>query len=83
MASGCPVVTSNCYGSKEIAGDAAVLVDPLSVDSIAEGIRRVLTQPQLRENLIDKGRRRSQSFTWERCARQTLDVLERVARQGG
>jgi alpha-1,3-rhamnosyl/mannosyltransferase len=56
-----------------------MLVDPLSVDSIAEGIRRVLTQPSLRQDLIDKGRNRSQSFTWERCARQTLEVLERVA----
>ncbi|MFL6604128.1 MAG: glycosyltransferase family 4 protein [Steroidobacteraceae bacterium] len=83
MASGCPVVTSNCYGSKEIAGDAAVLVDPLSVDSIADGIRRVLTQSSLRQELIDKGRTRSQSFTWERCARQTLDVLERAGRPSG
>ena len=83
MASGCPVVTSNCYGSKEIAGDAAVLVDPLSVDSIADGIRRVLTQSSLRQELIDKGRTRSQSFTWERCARQTLDVLERAGRPRG
>lgn len=79
MASGCPVVTSNCYGSKEIAADAAVLVDPLSVDSIAAGIHRVLTEPVLRAELIEKGRRHSQSFTWERCARQTLDVLERIA----
>ena len=81
MASGCPVVTSNCYGSKEIAGEAAMLVDPLSVDSIAHGIRRVLTEPLLRQDLIEKGRRHSQSFTWQRCARQTLELLERIAQR--
>jgi glycosyltransferase involved in cell wall biosynthesis len=81
MASGCPVVTSNCYGSKEIAGAAAVLVDPLSVDSIAHGIRRILTEPLLRQELIEKGRRHAQSFTWQRCARQTLEVLGRIAQQ--
>jgi len=78
MASGCPVVTSNCYGSKEIAGDAAVLVEPESVDSIADGIRSVLTRPELRQNLAERGVRHSASFTWERCAAQTLDVLERI-----
>ena len=78
MASGCPVVTSNCYGSKEVAGDAAVLVDPKSVDSIAAGIRSVLTRPELRRDLIARGHEHSRAFTWERCAGQTLDVLERI-----
>ncbi len=81
MASDCPVVTSNCYGSKEIAADAAVLVDPKSVESISEGIHSILTRPQLRQELTERGRRRSQEFTWERCARQTLEVLERIGRQ--
>jgi glycosyltransferase involved in cell wall biosynthesis len=79
MASGCPVVTSNRYGSKEIAGDAAVLVDPESVDSIAEGIERVLGEPLLRARLIQAGYERSREFTWDRCALQTLNVLERIA----
>jgi glycosyltransferase involved in cell wall biosynthesis len=80
MASGCPVVTSNCYGSREIAADAAMLVDPLSVENIAEGIDRVLTERAFRHDLIAKGYLRSRSFTWERCAQQTLAVLERVGR---
>jgi glycosyltransferase involved in cell wall biosynthesis len=80
MASGCPVVTSNCYGAKEIAAEAAVLVDPKSVDSIAEGIERVLSEPPLRASLIQKGYERSSVFTWDRCAAQTLSVLERIAR---
>jgi glycosyltransferase involved in cell wall biosynthesis len=81
MASGCPVVTSNCYGSKEIAGGAAVLVEPESIDSIADGIRRVLTRPALRRKLIERGLRHSRAFTWERCASQTLDLLERIGGQ--
>ncbi len=81
MASGCPVVTSNCYGSKEIAADAALLVDPLSVDDIAAGIRDVLTRLPMRQELIERGRRHSQDFTWERCARQTLEVLERIGNE--
>src|SRR5450432_3401800 len=79
MASGCPVVTSNRYGAKEIAGDAAVLVDPESVDSIAEGIERVLSERLLRARLIHAGYERSRGFTWDRCAVQTLNVLERIA----
>ncbi|HUI63042.1 MAG TPA: glycosyltransferase family 1 protein [Steroidobacteraceae bacterium] len=79
MAAGCPVVTSNCYGTKEIAADAAVLVDPLSVESIAEGIHRVLTDSPLREQLVLRGRARALPFTWERCAKETLAVLERIA----
>jgi|SRR5579864_2328525 glycosyltransferase involved in cell wall biosynthesis len=79
MASGCPVVTSNCYGAREIAGDAAMLVDPLSVESIANGLERVLHEDALRTQLIDGGHRRSSLFTWERCASQTLRVLERAA----
>ena len=81
MASGCPVVTSNCYGSKEIAGDAAVLVEPESVDSIADGIRNVITRPALRQELTERGLRHSRAFTWERCAGQTLDVLERIGQE--
>jgi glycosyltransferase involved in cell wall biosynthesis len=79
MASGCPVVTSNRYGAKEIAADAAVLVEPESVDSIATGIERILTEPDLRQRMRERGQARSARFTWERCASETLRVLERTA----
>jgi glycosyltransferase involved in cell wall biosynthesis len=80
MASGCPVVTADRYGTKELAEHAAVLVDPESVESIAEGIRQVLDDPALRARLIAAGRTRSDAFRWSRCASETLSVLERVAR---
>ncbi|HEY0351465.1 MAG TPA: hypothetical protein VGC48_05050, partial [Gemmatimonadales bacterium] len=57
---------------------AAVLVNPDSVDSIAEGIRRVLDDAPLRQELLAAGRLRSQAFHWRRCATETLRVLERV-----
>jgi glycosyltransferase involved in cell wall biosynthesis len=78
MAAGCPVVTSDRYGTKELAEGAAVLVNPDSVDSIAEGIRRVLDDATLRQELLAAGRLRSQAFDWRRCATETLSVLERV-----
>jgi glycosyltransferase involved in cell wall biosynthesis len=78
MAAGCPVVTADRYGTKELAEGAAVLVDPESVASITDGIRRVLDEPTLRDELVAAGRERSRDFTWRRCASETLGVLERV-----
>ena len=79
MASGCPVVTSNCYGAKEIGADAALLVDPTSVEAIADGLERALHDGALRRQLIEHGYQRASQFTWERCASQTLHVLETAA----
>jgi glycosyltransferase involved in cell wall biosynthesis len=78
MAAGCPVVTSNRYGTKELATGAAVLVDPEDVDSIAEGMRAVATDADLRAQLRVAGRARAAQFTWERCARETLAVFDSV-----
>jgi glycosyltransferase involved in cell wall biosynthesis len=78
MAAGCPVLTADRYGTKELAEGAAVLVDPESVDVIAAGIRQVLDDAGLRERLIAAGRERSGAFQWSRCAAETLRVLERV-----
>ena len=78
MAAGCPVVTADRYGTKELAEGAAVLVEPESVESIADGIRRALDDTALRAELIAAGRVRSENFTWRRCATETLAVLERV-----
>lgn len=78
MASGTPVVTANRYAPRELAGDAAVLVDPESVDSIADGMYRVATDGELRQRLVKAGRERASQFAWKRCAQETLRVLETV-----
>ncbi len=71
MASGCPVVTSNVSSMPEVAGKAAVLVNPEKVEDIARGIEEAL---ESREELIKKGRARAQEFSWEKTALQTLKV---------
>lgn len=80
MACGCPVVTSHSGSMAELAGDAAVLVDPLDVEALADGMARVLTDTALRERLVARGRERARAFTWQRTAVQTLAVLEEAAR---
>lgn len=73
-----PVVTSNVTSMPEVAGDAAVLIDPFSVKSIAEGLEKVAFDPELRTRLIEKGRERRQLFTWDNSARELWEVIEKV-----
>jgi len=69
MSCGTPVVTSGMAALHEVVGEAAVLVDPYSVDDIASGISRVLDDEDLRAELIQKGRARARMFSWERSVR--------------
>jgi len=78
MAQGLACLTSNYSSLPEVAGEAAVLVEPLDVYSIAEGLRRVCLDETLRADLQVKALARAQQFTWERCARQTLEAYRRL-----
>ena len=78
MSCGTPVVAANSSSLPEVIGDAGVLVDPLSVDSIAEGIRKVVENKDLRAELREKGLAQALRFTWEEAARKTVDILEMV-----
>jgi glycosyltransferase involved in cell wall biosynthesis len=78
MASGCPVVTSNCSSMPEVAGGAAVLIDPMSEESIADGVARVWNDDGLRCDLIARGRSRASRFSWEAAASETLKLYDRV-----
>jgi glycosyltransferase involved in cell wall biosynthesis len=80
MASGTPVVTSNLSSLPEVAGDAAVLVDPYDAMAIKEGIRRVLTDEALREELRRKGLARARQFSWEQSVARTLQIYLETAR---
>lgn len=75
MACGCPVVTSNMSSLPEVAGDAAILVDPFEVPSIHAGIEQAL-EPETRRHLIQRGFRRTSDFRWDSAARQTLRVIQ-------
>ena len=75
MSFGVPVVTSNLSSMPEIVGNAAVLADPYSVDSIKEGIKKVLTDKQLRFLLSSAGLKQSKHFNWKKAAKKTLHVF--------
>ena len=75
MACGVPVVCSGIEPLDEVAGDAARLVDPLSVESLAEGMSEVLGDRALREALVEKGLERASSFSWEKTAKDTLRAI--------
>lgn len=78
MASGCPVVSSNVYSLPEVAGDAAILVDPYDVKAIADGICAVCTDPSFAADLVAKGKTRAATFTWSRCADQVAGVYRTI-----
>jgi len=76
MACGSPVVSSNTSSLPEIAGDAAIFVNPCSVEEIAQAMQEVLKNGRLREKLVQKGLERARLFTWEKTGRETLRVYE-------
>jgi glycosyltransferase involved in cell wall biosynthesis len=80
MARGVPTITSTASSLPEVAGDAAVTVDPRSVRGLAAALERVLTDGQESDRLRALGKDRAAGFTWERTARMTLDVYEAVRR---
>ena len=79
MACGTPVVTSNVSSMPEVVGDAAVLVDPYEVNSIADGMQRVLSDSDLSAELRAKGIARAKEFSWERSVARTRDLYQEVA----
>jgi glycosyltransferase involved in cell wall biosynthesis len=79
MSCGVPVVCSNREPLPEVAGDAALFIDPLSPAEIAEAVIRVVSDLPLRQHLITKGIARSNDFTWEATAKKTLAFLTTIA----
>jgi glycosyltransferase involved in cell wall biosynthesis len=78
MACGCPVVCSNVASLPEVCGEAACYVDPVNIESIVEGMYKVLTDEDLRQNLIQKGLQRAKLFSWEKSAREHIRVFEEL-----
>jgi glycosyltransferase involved in cell wall biosynthesis len=81
MASSVPVVTSNVTSMPEIAGDAALIVDPYSVDEIAAALKLVTSNELLRQTLVEKGRARVMQFSWDRSANSFWALIRRCAEQ--
>jgi glycosyltransferase involved in cell wall biosynthesis len=78
MACGTPVVTSNSSSLPEVAGEAALLVEPTDVAAIAQAMRRILADEALAADLRARGLARAAQFSWERTARETIAVYEQV-----
>jgi glycosyltransferase involved in cell wall biosynthesis len=78
MACGTPVVCSNLSSLPEVAGEAALLVDPTNPDELAGAIRRALLDGDLRGDLRQRGLQRARSFTWQRTANKLMDVYSEL-----
>ena len=81
MASGTPVLTSNLSSLPEVVGDAALLIDPYDPASIAEGLRRILSDHKLRALLVERGQKRAATFSWEASVKRILVAYHQVASQ--
>lgn len=81
MACGTPVVTSNVSSLPEVAGDAAIMVEPMDVQAMSEAICHLQSDSDYRRDLIDKGLVRARLFNWERTAEQVASVYEKLSDQ--
>ena len=80
MACGTPVITSRCSALPEVAGDAALLVEPTDVDALAGAIAHLVSDPVRQQDLRMLGLQRAALFSWQRTARETVVVYEKIQR---
>ncbi len=78
FSTGIPVITSNVTSMPEIAKDAALLVDPYSVDEISQAMQQIVSNPELRKDLIDKGNIRKNDFSWDAAALKLWQCIEKM-----
>lgn len=78
-----PVITSNVTSMPEVAGDAALLVDPFSISSIANAMTRIANDEDLRQELIRKGRIQKEKFSWQKTSELLWNTIEKTFRQIG
>ncbi len=79
MACGAPVITSNCSSLPEVAGDAAILIDPADTEALAAQIMNVLNDPALAQSMRERGWLRTSMFSWDQCAKAVSEVYERLS----
>lgn len=79
MQCGVPVITSNTSSMPEVAGDACELVNPYDTKQIEDAITKVLSDTDLQKSMIEKGLKRASNFSWEKCAREILDIITKMA----
>lgn len=79
MASGVPVIASNTSAIPEVVGDAGITLSPTAVGAVADAVWQVLSNPELASKMSEMGRDRARQFSWEKAARQTLEIYRHVA----
>jgi glycosyltransferase involved in cell wall biosynthesis len=83
MAAGCPVLVSNAGPMPEVCGDAALYCDPRRPEDIAAKLLGLMSDAELQDRLRRQGYERARGFTWDRCVRQTCEVIARVIEEVG
>ncbi len=78
FAAGIPVISSNTTAIPEVAGDAALLVNPLDIEEISNAMEKIEGDKCLSESLVIKGKQRLDNYSWEKCANKTIDVYKKV-----
>jgi len=81
MACGCPVITSDTSSLPEVVGEAGIMGNPVDIDSLAEAMRQVLTNSELRNDMVKRGLEQANKFSWEKTARETSEVYSKVANE--
>ncbi|MBK9330108.1 MAG: glycosyltransferase family 4 protein [Sphingobacteriales bacterium] len=81
MAAGIPVITSTTSSMPEVAGDAAVLVNPNSTEEIAAAMQLLITDPARRNELIEKGKERAKTFNWDISAKKVVEIIQEVLKK--
>jgi glycosyltransferase involved in cell wall biosynthesis len=81
MACGVPVVVSNTTSLPEVVGESGLAVEPTDIDAITAALRKLLNEPAFATTLKEAGVERARTFSWERCARETLEVYAAVSRK--
>ena len=76
MATGCPVACGNLTSIPEVVGEAAMMFEPRNPDSIADAIETILRDPEVGQQLAEKGRKRASLFSWKKAAQKALEILE-------
>lgn len=78
MACGVPTVVSNTPSLVEVGGDASLSFDPHNIDDIAKVLDNIISNPDLRQKMRDRGLERAEEFSWNRCAKETIQVIKEV-----
>jgi glycosyltransferase involved in cell wall biosynthesis len=81
MSQNCPVIASNASCLPEIYGDSVLYFNPNDVNDLISKINKLDKNPKLRQELIDKGQIQIKKYSWEKCAKQTLNFYEKIKSQ--